>query len=130
MITVDEVLLLHDLSIKFFGGKNGIRDLDSLKSAVGRAFQTFDQIDVYSSVFEKAAALLESIIKNHPFVDGNKRTGFLSAMIYLKRNNIKLETTETEVYEFVMKVASSEILFDEIVLWLQNNSKFVLWIKK
>ncbi len=90
MITVDEVLVLHDLSINFFGGSPGIRDINLLESAVARPFQTFNNNDVYISVFEKATALLESIVKNHPFADGNKRTGFLSSLIFLKRNNLKL----------------------------------------
>ena len=126
MITLEEVLALHDLAIKFFGGKIGIRNMDLLKSAVTRPFQTFDNKDVYFSVFEKAAALLESLVKNHPFVDGNKRTGFLASIIFLKRNNIKLKASEAESYEFIMKVASSEILFIDIVTWFQNNSKFIL----
>ena len=126
MITLEEVLALHDLSIKFFGGRIGIRNMDLLKSAVTRPFQTFDNKDVYFSVFEKAAALLESLVKNHPFVDGNKRTGFLASLIFLKRNNIKLKASEAESYEFIMKVASSEILFTDMVTWFQNNSKFIL----
>ena len=126
MITLEEVLALHDLSIKFFGGRIGIRNMDLLKSAVTRPFQTFDNKDVYFSVFEKAAALLESLVKNHPFVDGNKRTGFLASIIFLKRNNIKLKASEAESYEFIMKVASSEILFTDMVTWFQNNSKFIL----
>ena len=126
MITLEDVLALHDLSIKFFGGRIGIRNMDLLKSAVTRPFQTFDNKDVYFSVFEKAAALLESLVKNHPFVDGNKRTGFLASIIFLKRNNIKLKASEAESYEFIMKVASSEILFIDIVTWFQNNSKFIL----
>ena len=126
MITLEDVLALHDLSIKFFGGRIGIRNMDLLKSAVTRPFQTFDNKDVYFSFFEKAAALLESLVKNHPFVDGNKRTGFLASIIFLKRNNIKLKASEAESYEFIMKVASSEILFIDIVTWFQNNSKFIL----
>ncbi len=125
MITVEEVLVLHDLSINFCGGRLGIRDMDLLKSAVSRPFQTFDNKDVYFSVFEKANALLESIVKNHPFVDGNKRTGFLSLVIYLKRNNIKLIASELEAYEFVIRVASSEIQFEEAVIWLEKHSIFI-----
>ena len=126
MITVDEVLVLHNLSINFFGGSPGIRDMNLLESAVGRPFQTFDNSEVYFSVFEKAAALFESIAKNHPFIDGNKRTGFLASLIFLKRNNIKLNSSEEEAYKFVMKVASSEITFQEMVIWFQKHSKFIL----
>ncbi len=122
MITVDEVLVLHDLSINFFGGSPGIRDINLLESAVARPFQTFNNNDVYISVFEKATALLESIVKNHPFADGNKRTGFLSSLIFLKRNNLKLIASEKEAYQFVIKIASSEIQFAEAVIWFKKFS--------
>lgn len=120
MITVEEVLILHDLSISFFGGRVGVRDIEMLKSAVSRPFQTFDNRDVYNTVFEKAAALLESIVKNHPFADGNKRTGFLSAVIYLKRNNMQLIASEEEAGDFVISVAASQVQFMEVVNWFKR----------
>ena len=125
MITVEEALVLHDLSINFFGGRTGVRDMDLLKSAVSRPLQTFDNKDVYFSVFEKATALLESIVKNHPFIDGNKRTDFLCSVIYLKRNHIKLAASDSEAYEFVIRIASSEIQFEEAVIWLEKHSIFI-----
>jgi death-on-curing protein len=73
MITLDEVLLLYSLSINDFGGSHGIRDMGLLKSAVERPDATFDSESLYATFFAKAAAILESILKNHPFVDGNKK---------------------------------------------------------
>ena len=123
MITPEEVIKLHELSIQFFGGSSGIRDLDLLESAVARPFQTFESEELYTSVYEKSAALLESIIKNHPFVDGNKRTGFLAAFVFLRKNNISITAPEDEAYEFVVDLASSKISFEEIVAWLKQSTQ-------
>ncbi|MEP6512693.1 MAG: type II toxin-antitoxin system death-on-curing family toxin [Parafilimonas sp.] len=123
MILIDEVLRLHENSIRDYGGSFGIRDKDLLESAIARPFQTFGGIDLYTSVFEKAAALLESLIKNHPFVDGNKRTGFLAAFVFLHRNNFEIIAEQENAYDFVIKVGSSQLTFEEIVDWLQQNSK-------
>lgn len=123
MITVEQLLKLHDLSISFYGGSPGVRDMSLLESAAARPFQTFDDQDLYLSVFEKTAAILESIIKNHPFADGNKRTGFLAAFVLLRKNNIQLTASENEAYEFIIGIASSKISFDEIVTWLQQHSQ-------
>ncbi|MFT4154657.1 type II toxin-antitoxin system death-on-curing family toxin [Parafilimonas sp.] len=81
MISKEEILRLHALSIEKFGGANGIRDINLLESAVARPFLGFGEDLFYKTTFEQAAALAESIIKNHPFIDGNKRTGFLAAAV-------------------------------------------------
>lgn len=77
MIDLQEVLSIHKILIESFGGAYGLRDRSSLDSALQRPFQTFDGEFVYKSILEKAAALIESILINHPFVDGNKRTGYV-----------------------------------------------------
>jgi death-on-curing protein len=74
MILIKDVLNLHEMLIEFYGGSNGVRDQGSLESAIARPFMTFDGQDLYPSPLEKAAALIESVAKSHPFVDGNKRT--------------------------------------------------------
>lgn len=75
MITRAEVLIIHNEVVFAHGGANGVRDVGGLDSAIARPFQSFGGEDLYPSVFEKAAAIGESIIMNHPFIDGNKRTG-------------------------------------------------------
>ena len=121
MISIVVVIRLHELSIKFFGGSSGVRDTEMLESALARPFQTFGGVELYESIFEKSAALLESLIKNHPFVDGNKRTGFLAVLMLLKKNKIKVIASEAAAYNFVISVASSLITFEETILWLQQN---------
>jgi death-on-curing protein len=75
MISVSEAIYIHDILIERFGGSTGIRDVGLLESALARPFQTFNGVDLYPESIEKAAALIESILNNHPFVDGNKRIG-------------------------------------------------------
>ena len=74
MITKKTVLRLHELSINIYGGAQGTRDEGLMESAIARPYQTFGEEDLYPTIFGKAAAIVESIIINHPFLDGNKRT--------------------------------------------------------
>ncbi len=85
MISIEEVLKLHELSIRFLGGSSGTRDMYMLESAIARPFQNFGEIELYPTIFDKSAALLESIVKNHPFVDGNKRTDFSQFFFCLRK---------------------------------------------
>ncbi|NNU34587.1 type II toxin-antitoxin system death-on-curing family toxin [Mucilaginibacter sp. S1162] len=78
MIELEKVLRLHDASIKSYGGGHGLRDKNLLLAAIARPFQTFDQQELYPTPVEKAAAIFESLIINHPFIDGNKRTAYLT----------------------------------------------------
>jgi death-on-curing protein len=77
MITVEVVLGIHRVLIKKYGGHPGVRDQTLLKSAIARPYHTFDGKDLYHTSLEKAAAIIESILINHPFMDGNKRTGYV-----------------------------------------------------
>lgn len=81
MITKAEVLLIHDQVVLLHGGANGVRDIGGLESAIARSYQSFAGEELYPSCFEKAAAIGESIIMNHPFVDGNKRTAHISKVV-------------------------------------------------
>src|SRR3546814_18300117 len=86
-------------------------DLDKglLESSIQRPFHTFDQKELYPDPVDKAAAILESIISNHPFVDGNKRTAYVVARLFLRANNLDIQETQDEKYEFVISAARSEI---------------------
>jgi death on curing protein len=123
MITTEDILELHRLSIERFGGANGVRDTGLLESAVARPFQTFGGEDLYKTVIEKAAAIMESIIINHPFIDGNKRTGFLAMFAILALNNHKLISREEIAYTLTIKVSTGETKFEQIVEWLKQNTK-------
>ena len=88
MIDIHDVELIHQILIEKFGGGKGIRDRKLLESALARPFQTFDKKDLYVTPIEKAAALLESILINHPFIDGNKRTGYVLMRLLLINNGL------------------------------------------
>lgn len=122
MITLVEVLQLHKNSIRDFGGNPEIRDINLLKSAVSRPFQSFEDMEIYPSVFEKAAAIFESLIKSPPFADGNKRTGFLAAYALLYKNRFELIASKKSAYDFVIQVGSSGISFEVIAIWFRKNS--------
>jgi death-on-curing protein len=82
MILLEDILNLHQFSIQKYGGSDGLRDSGLLESAIARPFQSFGGEDLYPSIFEKAAALGESLIINHPFIDGNKRTGTVAMIAF------------------------------------------------
>jgi len=126
MITLSEVLQLHENSIRDYGGSSGIRDINLLESAIARPFQSFEGNEFYSTAFEKAAALIESIVKNHPFIDGNKRTGFLAGFALLYRANLLIVAEQKEAYNFIIDIAASDISFENIVLWLQKNTQPII----
>ncbi len=123
MISEIDILLLHEFSILDFGGAKEIRDRNALLSAIARPFQTFDGKDLYPGPFEKAAALGESLIINHPFVDGNKRTAFLGMLALLSEYGIELSTGENEMYDFIIAMSTGQIKYEEIVEWLIDNNR-------
>jgi death on curing protein len=122
MISVTEVEQLHRLLIDNFGGSQGIRDRESLESALSRPFQTFDSHDLYPSTIEKAASLIESILINHPFIDGNKRIGYTLLRLYLLDNDVDITASQDNKYEFVINIASGTLKYDGIVSWLTSNT--------
>ncbi len=121
MIEVSEVEKIHDILIDRFGGANGIRDKGILESAIGRPFQTFDGKDLYPDPVDKAAAIFESIVSNHPFVDGNKRTAYVLLRLILKRNQLDINVDQDVKYDFVIKAAKGELTFDKIREWNRDN---------
>ncbi len=123
MITFEEVLIIHTRVIKEFGGADGIRDRGLVDAAISRPFQTFDGHELYPSAIEKAAAIIESILNNHPFVDGNKRTGYVLLRLILLNNNLDITATQAEKYDFVIRIANGTDKFEQIKSWLENNVK-------
>lgn len=122
-LSVTQVLFIHDRAVKEFGGSFGIRDVGLVESAVARPKATFDKIDLYKSLFGKAAALLQSLLKNHPFVDGNKRTALISAGLFLKINEWNLINNHKEEVEFAVKVDNQNLTLEEISKWLKAHSR-------
>ncbi len=123
MISEADILMLHELSIADYGGANEIRDRNLLLSAIARPFQTFDGKELYPTPIEKAAAIGESLIINHPFVDGNKRTAFLSMIALLNESRIEFLADAKETYSFVVGMSKGENNFEAIVIWLKAHTK-------
>ena len=120
---IEEVLQIHDILIQEFGGITGIRDQAGLESALQRPLQTFDGNELYSSTEEKAAALLESIVVNHPFIDGNKRLGYVLMRLFLMQEGLDISASESEKYQLVIDVATGSSDVKMIALWIQTRKK-------
>ncbi len=106
MITKEEILLIHNQVVQLHGGANGVRDMSGLESAIARPYQTFAGNFLYPSCFEKAAAIGESIIMNHPFVDGNKRTGYVLMEVLLRLEGFRITSSDEELYQFVIDIST------------------------
>ncbi len=115
-ITAEQVLFIHSRLIEETGGLHGVRDLGLLQSATARPHATFDNEDLYPGFVKKAAALLESLLQNHPFVDGNKRTGITVAGIFLRTNSYHLSATNEELENFTFHVVLNHPSLEEISL--------------
>lgn len=122
MIDYQEVLEIHQVLIREFGGSQGVRDENGLKSAIERPFSGFGETEFYPSPEEKAGAILESIVKNHPFIDGNKRTGYVLMRLILMNFGKNIQATQDEKYNFVIAVASGQLEFEQIVTWIKQRT--------
>ena len=116
-LTTAQVLFLHSRLILETGGATGLRDLGLLESAVARPQMTFGGEDLYPDIYVKAAALMYSLVNNHPFVDGNKRVGIAAAAIFFISNGFSLTATNEELEQFTLLVAQGAISVEQIVSW-------------
>jgi death-on-curing protein len=115
----DEVLEIHRALIERFGGPDGIRDKGLLESALYRP-----QTGYYSDLTEMAAALFESLIMNHPFVDGNKRIAFFSCDVFLRLNGYKLEVNAEQAHRFIIGLLEDhQCDFVNLLPWLRTHIK-------
>ncbi|MFA6856650.1 MAG: type II toxin-antitoxin system death-on-curing family toxin, partial [Treponema sp.] len=96
----------------------GIREENLLDSALKLPFQTFDLKELYPEIIDKAAQLCYSMIENHPFIDGNKRTGVHLMLVFLELNNVKIKYSQKELIDFGFGIASGKIARDEIKEWI------------
>ena len=114
---LDEVVAIHDDQLAQFGGEPGLRDLGALESALMRP-----QIGYYDSLIEEAAALMESLAMNHPFVDGNKRVAFFVTDAFLRMNGHSVDCDNQEAYDYFMGLFdTNSFRFAELAAWLTEN---------
>jgi death-on-curing protein len=115
----EAVLIAHEISLAQFGGSDGIRDAALLESALARPKNLF----AYSkpTFMQLAAAYTYGIVRNHPFVDGNKRTGFLAGAAFLELNGLKLRATETDATSIIVGVAAGGVTEEQLAQWYERN---------
>lgn len=116
-LSLDEVLAIHAASLRAFGGAEGVRDLGLLESALYRP-----QTGYYTDVAEMAAALFESLLMNHAFVDGNKRVAFFAVDVFLRLNGFRLLVEAEPAHAFLTgRFASNTADFAHLLPWLQEH---------
>ena len=108
MLTKQQILLLHTQLIRQSGGTDGVRDEGMLDSAISQPFQTFDDMELYPSIVDKAVRLGYGLITNHPFVDGNKRIGTHAMLVTLDINGIELQYQDEDLIQLILKIASGK----------------------
>ena len=119
-LTLDEVLGIHADQIRVYGGSAGVRDLELLRSALAMPETTFDGQFLHPSVFEMAAAYLFHVARNHPFVDGNKRTALMCALVFLGLNGERLQAAPDDLYQLVDGVAAGTVDKAEVTVFLKR----------
>ena len=122
LLTKKQIILLHDQLIDETGGAHGIRDEGLLESAVLTPMQTFEGTELFPSVEEKAARLGYGLVKNHAFVDGNKRIGAHAMLVFLAVNGIRLWYTQKELSDIIVQIASGEKDYPDLLLWLRSHT--------
>jgi death-on-curing protein len=115
--------MLHDIAIAEYGGSNGVRDMNLLESAIAQPSMFLFGQYVHNDIFHMAAAYSFHIIKNHPFVDGNKRTGIVSALAFLERNGIIMPDDFSSLYNFALEIASSKLDKEQIAEFYKNSAE-------
>ncbi len=120
-LTKKQVILLHKDLIAVSGGSDEIRDDGLLDSALNAPFQTFSGTELYPSLLEKAARLGYGLIKNHPFVDGNKRIGTHTMLVFLMLNGIEIQYQDEELIQLILGIASGMYDDRQLLVWLQQH---------
>ncbi len=125
-VTVEDLVFIHSAAIARYGGASGIRDVGSLEAAVSRPYVSFSGQGMFPGPFAKAAALVESVIQRHPFVDGNKRTGAASAIYLLRRDGYRLvRVTNAQLVELSLNVAVHRMSTEQLGSWFEEHTELV-----
>ena len=122
-LSVQEVEEIHASQINLFGCSHGLRARELLESAVAMPKASFGGESLYADIYEMAAVYLFHIVKNHPFVDGNKRTGAVSALVFLATNGILVKSGQREFEKLVLSVADNKADKDKIAIFLRDSEK-------
>jgi death-on-curing protein len=120
-IGLAETLVLHDMQLVAYGGTAGVRDMGLLESALARPRNLLIYQEPRPSLPRLAAAYAFGIIKNHPFVDGNKRAGLVVAFVFLELNGLEMNANEEDAYQMFINLASGKLGEEEFAAWISDN---------
>lgn len=118
----EEILLIHHQLIERYGGSHGVRDIERIKSLVNAPKQHVFGEEQYKTIFDKAAVYARNGILDHPFFDGNKRTGITLGVLFLMQNGCRFVAKEEELEDFAVKIAVDNLDVPEIAKWLQEHT--------
>lgn len=121
--TAEDIIRIHETVIRTIGGSDGLRDAGALAMCAGRPHAGFGGNEMYPGVFMKSAAILESIARNHPFVDGNKRTAFMTALYVIENNGYQTFFDQKDIEESIVRFVVEKPPLNEIAAWIEKNSK-------
>lgn len=122
-LNLDDLLIIHTDQIERYGGSHGIRDVNLLESALFRPQSSFGGEDLYPDFFEKAAVFVHSLLLNHAFADGNKRTAMASLLVFLELNNMSLHCSQEELIDVAKAIENKAWDKKKIIFWLKNHIK-------
>lgn len=123
-LSLDDVLFLHTKLIEKSKGKQGIRDISFLESAINTPLQTFDSNDFYYGVVNKIVRISFELVKNHTFIDGNKRIGLCILDVLLSLNGFELKANDNQIIDEFLNLAAGKIEYDSFYLWVIENIEY------
>lgn len=121
VLSLEQLLEIHTLVVEATGGSAGLRDLGRLEAAIATQTQNAFGEELYPNLIDKAAAMIRSIIADHPFVDGNKRTALLAGLTFLEVNGIQFAARPGEIEDFAVLIATDKLDVPRLVLWLREH---------
>jgi death-on-curing protein len=119
-LSVAQVLALHAEQLRRYGGATGLRDRAGLESALARPAMTFGGEDLYEDMSGKAAALMHSLVLNHPFVDGNKRVAAHAAIVFVELNGHEFLATPDELVDITLAAAEGKVKVEALAIWFRQ----------
>jgi death on curing protein len=119
-LSIQQIEALHASQVEEYSGATGLRDRGGLEAAVARPAMTFGGEDLYPDLASKSAALMHSLVMNHPFMDGNKRVGAQAALVFLLVNGSEVEASSEELVEITLAVARGEIDAESLAIWFRQ----------
>jgi death-on-curing protein len=119
-LSVEQILEIHSFQLEEFGGRSGVRDLPALESAAARPAMSFGGEDLYPDMASKTGSLFHSLVMNHPFVDGNKRTAAHAALVFLMENGWEPTFGAAELVDVTMSAARGEMSVESLTIWFRQ----------